>query len=85
MVPVDAIWPDLRETRVEAAPPAPTEENKEDPHLMWDWACGEDENNPILVDSDEEQGPKEERPQDSDSEEAWDCGYYTASGKWVWY
>ncbi|KAG6430883.1 hypothetical protein SASPL_108956 [Salvia splendens] len=84
MVRGDAIWPHLRKTGEEAAPPVPTEEGIEDLHLMWEWACGEDEDNPILVYSDEEQGPKRERPQDCDSEDVRDCGYYTPSGKWVW-
>ncbi|KAG6433552.1 hypothetical protein SASPL_105166 [Salvia splendens] len=42
----------------EAAPPVLTKESMEDPHLIWNWVCGEDENNPILVNSDEERGPK---------------------------
>ncbi|KAG6433551.1 hypothetical protein SASPL_105165 [Salvia splendens] len=68
----------------EAAPPVLTKESMEDPHLIWNWVCGEDENNPILINSDEERGPKRERPQDSDSdsEDIRDCGYYTISGKW---
>ncbi|KAG6421646.1 hypothetical protein SASPL_118203 [Salvia splendens] len=59
MVRVDAIWPHLRKAENEAAPPALTEESVEDPHLLWEWACGEDEDNPILVNSDEERRPKE--------------------------
>ncbi|KAG6403741.1 hypothetical protein SASPL_135970 [Salvia splendens] len=85
MVRVDDIWPHLRKAGNEAVPPALTEESREDPHLVWEWACGEDENNPILVNSDEERGPKRERSLDSDSEsdDIRDCGYYTPSGKWV--
>ncbi|KAG6396659.1 hypothetical protein SASPL_142814 [Salvia splendens] len=88
MVRVDTIWPHLRKAENEAVPPALTDESVEDPHLLWEWACGEDENNPILVNSDDERGPKGERSSDSDSdinsEDILDCGYYTPSGKWVW-
>ncbi|KAG6408587.1 hypothetical protein SASPL_131603 [Salvia splendens] len=59
MVRVDAIWPHLREVGDDAAPRVPTEESLEDPHLRWDWACGEAENNPILVDTEEERVVKE--------------------------
>ncbi|KAG6390913.1 hypothetical protein SASPL_148658 [Salvia splendens] len=87
MVRVDDIWPHLRKAGNEAVPPALTEESREDPHLLWEWACGEDENNPILVNSEEERVPKRERSpdsdSDSDSDDIRDCGYYTPSGKWV--
>ncbi|KAG6382837.1 hypothetical protein SASPL_157444 [Salvia splendens] len=86
MVRVDDIWPQLRKDGNEAVPPALTEESREDPHLLWEWACGEDENNPILVNSDEKRGPKRESSpysdSDSDSDDIQDCGYYTPSGKW---
>ncbi|KAG6394952.1 hypothetical protein SASPL_145543 [Salvia splendens] len=86
MVRVDDIWPHLRKAENEAMPPALTEESREDPHLLWEWACGENENNPILVNSDEERGPKREHSpgsdSDSDSDDIRDCGYYTPSGKW---
>ncbi|KAG6382415.1 hypothetical protein SASPL_157923 [Salvia splendens] len=84
MVRVDDIWPHLRKAGNEAVPPALTEESSEDPHLLWEWACGEDENNPILVNSEEERVPKRERSpdsdSDSDSDDIRDCGYYTPSG-----
>ncbi|KAG6397623.1 hypothetical protein SASPL_143793 [Salvia splendens] len=86
MVRVDDIWPHLRKAGNEAVPPALAEESREDPHLLWEWACGEDENNPILVNSEEERVPKRERSpdsdSDSDSDDIRDCGYYTPSGKW---
>ncbi|KAG6403502.1 hypothetical protein SASPL_135725 [Salvia splendens] len=86
MVRVDDIWPHLRKAENEAVPPSLIEESREDPPLLWEWACGENENNPILVNSDEERGPKRERSpdsdSDSDSDDIRDCGYYTPSRKW---